>query len=69
MELPFQNGKNEDIKLITLDNSLNVINEIYNKLEIKFESKRDNKLLISNNGKIYLLKKSGTGEITFIYIV
>ena len=45
MELPFQNGKNEDIKLITLDNSLQVINEVYNKLEIKFESKRDNRLL------------------------
>ena len=58
VELPFQNGKNEDIKLITLDNSLQVINEIYNKLEIKFESKRDNRLLISNNGKIYLLKKT-----------
>ena len=47
VELPFQNGKNEDIKLITLDNSLQVINEVYNKLEIKFESKRDNRLLIS----------------------
>ena len=58
VELPFQNGKNEDLKLITLNNSLNVVNEIYNKLEIKFESKRDNKILISNNGKIYLLKKN-----------
>ncbi len=68
VELPFQNGKNEDIKLITLDNSLQVINEVYNKLEIKFESKRDNRLLISNNGKIYLLKKTwNRGNNFYLY--
>ena len=70
VELPFQNGKNEDLKLITLNNSLNVVNEIYNKLEIKFESKRDNKLLISNNGKIYLLKKIwNRGNNFYLYIL
>ena len=58
VELPFQNGKNEDLKIITLNNSLQVVKEVYNKIEIKFESKRDNKLLLSNNGKIYLLKKT-----------
>lgn len=57
VELPFQNGKNEDLKLLTLNSGLQVVNEVYNKLEIKFESKRDNKLLISNKGKIFLLKK------------
>ena len=70
VELPFQNGKNEDLKLITLNNSLNVVNEIYNKLEIKFESKRDNKLLISNNGKIYLLKKIwNRGNNFYLYVL
>lgn len=57
VELPFQNGQNEDLKLITLNNSLQVIKELYNKLEIAFESKRDNQLLLSNSGKIFLIKK------------
>ena len=31
--------------------------EVYNKLEIKFKSKRDNRILLSNNGQPYLLKQ------------
>ena len=57
VELPFQNGKQEDIKTITIDNKLNVVNEVYNKLNLLFASKRDNKILLSNNGVVYLFKK------------
>ena len=57
VELPFQNGKQEDIKTITIDNQMNIVNEVYNKLDLLFASKRDNKILLSNNGVVYLLKK------------
>ena len=57
VELPFQNGKQEDIKTITIDNQMNIVNEVYNKLDLLFTSKRDNKILLSNNGVVYLLKK------------
>ena len=57
VELPFQNGKQEDLRTITVDNKLNIVNEVYNKLDLVFASKRDNKILLSNNGVIYLLKK------------
>ena len=57
VELPFQNGKQEDIRTITIDNKLNIVNEVYNKLDLLFASKRDNKILLSNNGVVYLLKK------------
>ena len=36
VELPFQNGKQEDIKTITIDNKLNIVNEVYNKSIIVF---------------------------------
>ena len=57
VELPFQNGKQEDIKTITIDNKLNIVNEVYNKLDLLFASNRSNKILLSNNGDVYLLKK------------
>ena len=57
VELPFQNGKREDIRLITIDNKLNIVNKVYNKLDLLFASKRNNKVLLSNNGVVYLLKK------------
>jgi predicted heme/steroid binding protein len=57
VELPFQNGKQEDLRTITVDNKLNIVNEVYNKLDLLFASKRDNKILLSNNGVVYLLKK------------
>ena len=57
VELPFQNGKQEDIRTITIDDKLNIVNEVYNKLDLLFASKRDNKILLSNNGVVYLLKK------------
>ena len=57
VELPFQNGKREDIRSITIDNKLNIVNEVYNKLDLLFASKRNNKVLLSNNGVVYLLKK------------
>ena len=57
VELPFQNGKREDIRLITIDNKLNIVNKVYNKLDLLFAYKRDNKILLSNNGVVYLLKK------------
>jgi predicted heme/steroid binding protein len=57
VELPFQNGKREDIRSITVDNKLNIVNEVYNKLDLLFTSKRNNKILLSNNGTVYLLKK------------
>lgn len=55
-ELPFQSGQNEDIKLLFYDQSCKLTNQVYNKLEVPFESKRDNKLLISPIGKIILIK-------------
>ena len=57
VELPFQNGKREDIRSITIDNKLNIVNKVYNKLDLLFASKRNNKVLLSNNGVVYLLKK------------
>jgi len=57
VELPFQNGIQEDLRTITVDNKLNIVNEVYNKLDLLFASKRDNKILLSNNGVVYLLKK------------
>ena len=57
VELPFQNGKQEDLRTISIDNKLNIVNEVYNKLNLLFASKRDNKILLSNNGVVYLLKK------------
>ena len=47
----------EDLRTITVDNKLNIVNEVYNKLDLLFASKRDNKILLSNNGVVYLLKK------------
>ena len=68
VELPFQSGKNEDIKLLYFDNSLALIDEVYNKLEVPFESKRDNKLLVSSIGKVYLIKTFwDKGNNFFIY--
>ena len=57
VELPFRNGKQEDIRTITINNKLNIVNEVYNKLDLLFASKRNNKILLSNNGDVYLLKK------------
>ena len=57
VELPYQNGRQEDIITITIDNKLNIVNEVYNKLDLLFTSKRDNKILLSNNGVVYMLKK------------
>ena len=52
----FVTKKNEDIKLLSFDHSLKLIDKVYNKLEVPFEPKRDNKLLISPLGKIILVK-------------
>ena len=57
VELPFQNGKQEDIKTITIDNKLNIVNEVYCKFDLLFASKRNNKILLSKNGVVYLIKK------------
>lgn len=57
VELPYQNGRQEDIRTITIDNKFNIVNEVYNKLDLLFTSKRDNKILLSNNGVVYMLKK------------
>lgn len=57
VELPFQSDKNEDIKILSLNSTMEVVKEVYNKLELKFKSKRDNRVLISNNGQAYLLKQ------------
>ena len=57
VELPFQNGKQEDLKTVTIDNNLKIVNEVYNKLDLLFVSKRDNKILLSNEGVVFLLKK------------
>ena len=68
VELPFQNGKREDIRSITVDNKLNIVNEVYNKLDLLFTSKRNNKILLSNNGNVYLLKKFWKkGNYFYIY--
>ncbi len=56
VELPYQPKKNEDIKLLSFDNLFKLKYEIYNKLDIPFEPKRDNRLLISPLGKIILIK-------------
>ena len=55
-ELPYQPKKNEDIKLLSFDKSYKIIDQVYNKLDVPFEPKRDNKLLISPLGKIILIK-------------
>ena len=36
---------------------MEIINQTYNKLELVFQSSRDNKIILSNDGEIYLLKK------------
>ena len=56
-ELPFQSGKQEDLKTITISSKMEIINQTYNKLELVFQSSRDNKIILSNDGEIYLLKK------------
>jgi hypothetical protein len=56
-ELPFQIGKQEDLKTITISSKMEIINQTYNKLELVFQSSRDNKIILSNDGEIYLLKK------------
>ena len=56
-ELPFQSGKLEDLKTITISSKMEIINQTYNKLELVFQSSRDNKIILSNDGEIYLLKK------------
>ena len=56
VELPYQPKKNEDIKLLSFDNSFKITDQVYNKLDIPFEPKRDNRLLISPLGKIILVK-------------
>ena len=68
VELPFQSNKNEDLMILKLNSSMKVVNEIYNKLELKFKSKRDNRILISNNGQSYLLKQYwNKGNKFYIY--
>ena len=42
--------------MLIFDKNLKLAKEVYNKLEVKFETKRDNKLIISPNGKIFLIK-------------
>lgn len=56
-ELPYQSKKNEDLKLLTFNNSLKLVKEVYNKLDFPFESKRDNRLLVSSLGNIILIKR------------
>ena len=68
IELPFQPKKNEDIRLLSFDNDFNLVKQVYNKLDIVFEPKRDNKLLISPSGKIILVKTFWKkGNIFYIY--
>ena len=55
-ELPFRLKKNEDIKLLTFNNSLKLIAEVYNKLDLIFEANRDNKLLVSPTGQLVMVK-------------
>ena len=55
-ELPYVKDKNEDIKLLTYDNQMELVKVTYNKLEINFEPNRDNKLIVSPKGKIFLIK-------------
>ena len=55
-ELPYVKNKNEDIKLLIFDNQMELTKEIYNKLEINFEPKRDNKLIVSPKGRVFLIK-------------
>ena len=52
-ELPYVKNKNEDIKLLIFDNQMELTKEIYNKLEINFEPKRDNKLIVSPKGRVF----------------
>ena len=68
VELPFRNGKQEDIRTITINNKLNIVNEVYNKLDLLFAPNRNNKILLSNNGDVYLLKKFWKkGNYFYIY--
>ena len=68
VELPFRNGKQEDIRTITINNKLNIVNEIYNKLDLLFASNKNNKILLCNNGDVYLLKKFWKkGNYFYIY--
>tara|TARA_Y100000389_G_scaffold125081_1_gene122430 strand:+ start:90 stop:1493 length:1404 start_codon:yes stop_codon:yes gene_type:complete len=68
VELPFRNGKQEEIRTITINNKLNIVNEVYNKLDLLFASNRNNKILLSNNGDVYLLKKFWKkGNYFYIY--
>ena len=55
-ELPYVKNKNEDIKLLIFDHQMGLIKEIYNKLEINFDPKRDNKLIVSPKGRVFLIK-------------
>ena len=54
-ELPFQSGKQEDLKTITISSKMEIINQTYNKLELVFQSSRDNKIILSNLIKKYFI--------------
>ena len=70
VELPYQPKKNEDIRLLKFDESYNLVKNIYNKLEIPFETKRDNKILISPYGKVILMKTFWKkGNNFYIYVL
>jgi len=67
-ELPFQSKKNEDIKLLIFNNSLKLIEEVYNKLDLIFEANRDNKLLVSPSGQLVMVKTFWSkGNNFFLY--
>jgi len=70
VELPYQPKKNEDIRLLKFDESYNLEQKIYNKLEVPFETKRDNKILISPYGKVILMKTFWKkGNNFYIYVL
>ena len=70
VELPYQPKKNEDIRLLKFDEAYNLEQKIYNKLEVPFETKRDNKILISPYGKVILMKTFWEkGNNFYIYVL
>tara|TARA_Y100000589_G_C27191611_1_gene645046 strand:+ start:2721 stop:4160 length:1440 start_codon:yes stop_codon:yes gene_type:complete len=57
VEMPFQNEIKEEIKYLSFDNHLEIIEEYYYKLDLLGKPKRENDLIVSNNGDVVLIKK------------
>ena len=57
VELPYQPSTKEEVRYLKFDNKLQIIEEHYNKLDLICKPKKENDLIVSNNGEVLLMKK------------